>query len=260
MFGDRALAERHVRLRSGKRTATAAAELWPEMQPTHMEFQGCSASFTGDGSPLSQVNGFGFFQLPTDEALEAIRAFYRGRTPEFEVVMNPFGPTDSWNMVLAAGARLATFESVLVRTTANPPDVQESVEIEEVGPADLALWGEVSTEAFFGIPQPPIAEPLKQLMMAMPSHRRYLAYVQRRPAAAGSLLLDHGVAFLGGAAVLPEFRGMGIQRALIAKRLQDAAQAEIAFIEATPGSVSQRNAEQMGFKLMFQQASLMLSP
>lgn len=259
MFGNRELAEAHVQLRMSGATAQTAGKLWPDLGETYAQIAGCSAAFVGDGSPLSQVNGFGFHKKPDAEELEAIRAFYRGRTQEFEVVMNPFAVADAWNMLFEAGAKLQTFESVLFRQTGHFDPANLDIDVEEVGPDTLDLWGRVSTEAFFGPEPPPFAEDLATLLKAVPNHRRYIAYVDREPAAAASLVERRGYAFLGGAAVLPEFRGRGIQRALISHRMLAAAdQCHTAFVEALPGSVSQRNAEQLGFKLAFTQASLMM--
>ena len=56
-----------------------------------------------------------------------------------------------------------------------------------------------------------------------------------------------------GAATLPEFRGRGVQTALINRRLWAAAQqgSEYAVVSTTPGSGSQRNMERRGFRLAY---------
>lgn len=259
MFGNRELAEAHVQLRMSGTTAQTARKLWPELGETNAHVAGCSLAFTGDGSPLTQVNGFGFYKKPEPEDLEAIRSFYRGRTEAFEMVMNPFAMADAWNMLFEAGARLQSFESVLFRQTGHFDAANLDVEVEEIGPDGLDLWGRVSTEAFFGPEPPPFADDLAALLKAVPDHRRFVAYVDREPAATASLVERRGFAFLGGAAVLPEFRGRGIQRALISHRMLAASErCHTAFVEALPGSVSQRNAEQLGFRLGFSQASLLM--
>ncbi|MBI5706911.1 MAG: GNAT family N-acetyltransferase [Armatimonadetes bacterium] len=259
MFGNRELAEAHVQLRMSSSTAKTAGKLWPDLGETHAQIAGCSAAFAGDGSPLTQVNGFGFYRKPEPEDLEAVRAFYRGRTQEFEVVMNPFAVPEAWNMLFEAGAKLQTFESVLFRQTGHFDPANLDVEVQEVRPEDLDLWGRLSTEAFFGTNPPPFADDLATLLKAVPDYRRFIAYVNREPAATASLIERRGYAFLGGAAVLEEFRGHGIQRALISHRMLAVSErCHTAFVEALPGSVSQRNAEQLGFRLAFSQASLMM--
>ncbi|OLV19283.1 GNAT family N-acetyltransferase [Deinococcus marmoris] len=79
--------------------------------------------------------------------------------------------------------------------------------------------------------------------------RRFLACVDGQPAAA-ALSVQNGVAYLAGAATLPEFRGRGLQAALIHCRLNNAAQScELVTVTTAFASGSQRNLERYGFRV-----------
>jgi len=60
-------------------------------------------------------------------------------------------------------------------------------------------------------------------------------------------------AILSGAGVLPRFRGLGVQRALIAARLRYAKEkgADVAASSTLPNSVSQKNLERFGFRILY---------
>ena len=70
------------------------------------------------------------------------------------------------------------------------------------------------------------------------------------------------VAWLGGAAVLPEARGLGIQRALILERVRRAADAacRTAMATANAGSVSAANLEAMGIPRVWTRARYRVEP
>jgi GNAT superfamily N-acetyltransferase len=58
---------------------------------------------------------------------------------------------------------------------------------------------------------------------------------------------------------LPEFRQRGVQSALIARRLHEAAKAgcEYAVVSTNPGSGSQRNMERRGFRVAYTKLVMM---
>ena len=74
---------------------------------------------------------------------------------------------------------------------------------------------------------------------------------------AASRITD-GVAQMIGAATAPEHRRRGIQTALLATRLADAAEAgcDIAVVTTGPGSKSQQNVQRQGFHLLYTRAVL----
>ena len=86
--------------------------------------------------------------------------------------------------------------------------------------------------------------------------RLYLAHVGETPAGAGMLALDDGVGYLANASTLPEYRRQGVQTALIARRIADAAAADCELVcsGADFGSTSQRNLERAGLRIAYTKA------
>lgn len=89
----------------------------------------------------------------------------------------------------------------------------------------------------------------------------YVSYLARRdgkPAGGGAVFFGEGVAHLCGAATLPAHRRRGVQSALLARRLRDAAArgCDIAVVVTQPGSKSQENVMKRGFTLLYTRAIL----
>jgi ribosomal protein S18 acetylase RimI-like enzyme len=80
--------------------------------------------------------------------------------------------------------------------------------------------------------------------------RCYAALVDGRPVAGGAMHVHEGVATLAAAGTLPEYRGRGIQSALLRRRIADAGAAgcDLVVCSASPGSTSQRNQERVGLR------------
>ncbi len=87
---------------------------------------------------------------------------------------------------------------------------------------------------------------------------RYLAYRDGAVAGGASLRVCDGVAQLCGAATMPAHRRRGVQTALLAARLADAARqgCDIAVVTTQPGSKSQQNVQRQGFEPLYTRAIL----
>ena len=81
----------------------------------------------------------------------------------------------------------------------------------------------------------------------------FLAELDGRPGAAGSLCIHNGVALFSGSATIPEMRRRGLQAALIQERMRYAFEygCDLALMAAEAGSDSQRNAERKGFRIAY---------
>jgi GNAT superfamily N-acetyltransferase len=213
------------------------------------------AFFAGEGSPLTQANG----ELPPLD-IEAISGFYRGRVAEWEAIVTPFAHPSALASLIERGARPLGWESVLYRPYASLLEAEappEKLRIVEALGDLLPVWSAIALRGFFGDDPGQNAVDLARIMEHAAGMRRYVAYWDGEPAAAATLNLIDGVAFLGGMATLPEFRGRGIQRALIQRRLVDGQpDADVATVGASAGSSSQRNAERRGFHLAWTQLSM----
>jgi len=81
-------------------------------------------------------------------------------------------------------------------------------------------------------------------------HHRFVAEIEGRPVAAGSVHTHRGVGWLRAGSVLPEFRGLGLQRALIGARVAHARRAGCDLVGAStvPDGASAGNVERLGFE------------
>jgi GNAT superfamily N-acetyltransferase len=87
---------------------------------------------------------------------------------------------------------------------------------------------------------------------------RYVAVRSGVIAGAGSLRIAEGIAQFTGAATAPAHRRRGIQTALLASRLADAAAVgcDLAVVTTPPGSGSQANVQRRGFDVLYTRAVL----
>jgi predicted acetyltransferase len=81
---------------------------------------------------------------------------------------------------------------------------------------------------------------------------RYLARVDGVPVGGGAAYLVDGMVGLTGTATVPSHRGGGVQHAVVAEMLRDAAgRADLAMATTEPGSRSQRTFERFGFQVIY---------
>ena len=189
-----------------------------------------------------------------DHVIDELVAWYRERSAACYIRLSPVFSSDRLLAALArAGLRQSGFMSVLFgkpRPASTPPPTDTRIDVVKVSDLDvfLDLWTAGAPEA---------ERPLRQ-RLARAEFARWCCFVARvddRPAAHAALYLDHpsSTAVLAAAATLPDFRGRGCQAALLHARLAEAARhgCELAVVEATPGSTSQRNLERVDLRLAY---------
>lgn len=116
---------------------------------------------------------------------------------------------------------------------------------DEVGP-----WGTIiAAAADLPDPVPAAWRALEAPLADTAHHHRFLAELDGGAVGAASLHVHRRVGWLRAATVLPEARGLGIQRALIGARLAHAARlgCDVAGSLAEAGGVSAANLSQLGF-------------
>ena len=130
-----------------------------------------------------------------------------------------------------------------------------NVEIVRVEEESLEPWVDVVLRCFFDRPEdaPPALRDGAIAMGMVPGVTAWLARVDGHPAGGGSLMIHEGLALICGDGTLPDFRHQGVQTALLRARLAHAVAAgcDLAVICTQPGSGSQRNAERLGFRVVY---------
>ena len=125
--------------------------------------------------------------------------------------------------------------------------------------ADRGPWMQAIAKGFSQ--EIPVAEEVFGGFAALPGALAFLARIEGEVVGGcgGRIIPEARIAALFGTATLPEFRGRGVQSALIALRLHEAAKAgcEYAVVSTNPGSGSQRNMERRGFRVAYTKVVMM---
>jgi MOSC domain-containing protein YiiM/GNAT superfamily N-acetyltransferase len=129
----------------------------------------------------------------------------------------------------------------------------EGLTIRRLGEGETSAWDQVHDAASSGGIDPGASNPWPAVSASLAKLPRWiflLANLDGRPAGAGLVFLTGRTGWLRAGAVVPEARGRGIQRALLAARARLAAAEGCDLLGATAevGSVSARNLERMGFE------------
>ena len=231
------------------------------------------ASFAEEDSPFNKVAGLGFGGMPGPAALDEIERAFAARGAPVQIELAHLADPAIGALLTGRGYRLVSFENVLgLALTGEPERVTPAgIEVRPSGGDEFETWLGVQADA--------VAHPDTQ---GVPAHeefpREVIVRAERDLAAAGvaryaalaggvivggaSFHLAEGVAQLTGAATAPAHRRRGVQTALLAARLADAAAAgcDIAVVTTQPGSKSQQNVQRRGFDLLYTRAILVKRP
>jgi ribosomal protein S18 acetylase RimI-like enzyme len=127
--------------------------------------------------------------------------------------------------------------------TEPPAQVDVDVEVRRATTAEEHLAAARIAAVAFGGPEPEEARPADD-----PRNVVYLAYADGKPVAGASASFgEHGVSLFGGS-TLPEARGRGAYRALVAARWEDAVERGTPVLVTQAGSMSQPILARLGFR------------
>jgi GNAT superfamily N-acetyltransferase len=275
LFCDTALAARIERAEARliARASDAARERRGDAVGFVLPIAGGVASFAEADSPFNKVAGLGFDGVPTEAELDAVELAFAEHGAPVQVELATLADPAIGALLTERGYRLVSFENVLGRSLADPPEpvAPPGVEVRRSGDGELDAWIAVVVEG--------VAHPNEE---GMPSHEtfpretvehaerdfaaagivRYVALLDGVVAGGGSYRVTDGIAQLTGAATAPAQRRRGVQSALLAARLADAAASgcDIAVVSTQPASPSQRNVQRRGFDLLYTRAVLVSQP
>lgn len=222
------------------------------------EIGGAIALFDGPSSHFSQSFGLGLFEPVTGAILDEMEDFFASRGSPVFHEMSPLAGVDAFRLLSERGYHAVDLTTVLVRSTASPIEVADSkpsdVTVRLARLDEMELWIDVAQRGWGDGPE--VAEHTRNSATSAflgGEARSYFAEKQGVFIGTAALGIQHGVSLMAGASVVPEHRGHGAQRAMMIARLRDAAAcgADIAMMGALPGSISQTNAEKMGFSVAY---------
>jgi GNAT superfamily N-acetyltransferase len=231
------------------------------------------ASFADHGSPYNKVTGLGFDGVPDDEDLDRVERAFATHGAPTQVELSHLADPTIGTLLTARGYRLESFENVLGRSLGGTeaPVPLPGIDIDRSADDEYDTWLGVMAEAAAhadsdGVPwheEFPRAVYLQAMRDAAGAGvRRYKAVRAGVLVGGAELRLVDGIAQFAGAATSPEHRRRGIQNALLAVRLAEAAAegCDLAVIVTQPGSKSHQNAQRRGFHLLYTRAILVRSP
>jgi GNAT superfamily N-acetyltransferase len=243
--------------------AETAASDWVETQRRYNpartlaaeNIAGGVAFFGGPTYPANQIVGMGLYGEVTPDDVDRVEHFYRSRGVPSTIVVSPLADAGLLTVLGPRGYRIAEFNSVLIRRIASNEEFRlpHGIAIERTSSETADIWAHAIAQGFSDIV--PVSPEIFVGFVALPGTLSFLARIDGAVAGgcSGRIIPEAQIAALYGTATLPEFRRRGVQSALIACRLHEAALAgcEYAVVSTQPGSGSQRNMERRGFRVAY---------
>ena len=271
MFADITLGARIDRA-EGRLVAQMAAEARSNARggAVILPISGGVSVFAGPRSPMNKVIGLGFDRPLDLNALREIENRWRERDEPVRIELSTLTDPAIAGELSDRGYRLRGFENVLARRLDDLPGPAafRDIAIDLVGKDDVSAWFDVAVDSFANmdgtgsvaddtLSREELARSLADLLGGM-AYSRYLARIDGQPVGEAALHVDDRLALLAGSGTLPAYRGRGVQKALVQRRLHDARDAgcDFAVVVTAPGSRSQDNVMRRGFELLYSRAIL----
>ena len=247
MSADRALARR---LEAGH--AHSATTSTPSVAVE--EVAGGWAIFHKVDSPVTQAIGVGLNGAVEPAELDSLEAFFHSRGSPAILDLCTLADASVIGMIQERGYGIREISNVLVRRLdpAEEFPATGDIGVEPVAADEMGSWARLVLTGFAGngdIPE----EYLGLLASPGPGLEAFFGVRGAMRVATGAMDVHAGLATLFGGATLAHARGRGLQLAMIRHRLKRAAQlgCDLASASVTPGSISHRNYERAGFRLVY---------
>lgn len=249
----------HVDAQSNAAYARAKASLYPQSGSTARVIGDGTAIFTGVRSPVNRVHGLGMTAAVTSSMIDTAEVFFNARGLAAAIDLCPLAHASLLPELGRRAYAVAGFKHVFHRTLdalADLPPAASHIRIEQVAAGNANLWARVVAGAFAG--QTDVDVDADALEVPLPNVIKeatvcYLAWVDDTPAGGAALAMHAGAAICYSTSVRPSLRRMGVQTALLTTRLRHACAAgcNLAVVQTTPDSASQRNVLRFGFQLAY---------
>ena len=219
---------------------------------------GC-AIFAGADSPLTNAVALGLNGPVSAGEISALENFFQCRGAHTAIDLCPLADPGFLHELGRRGYRPTEFNNVLVKRLAGT-EIAFTPRIRRALPDEADLWSYTVGRGFFEQPHLTTEEmDVGRAIFAMPSAMCYLSVAEHsEPAGGGASAIYSGLATLFADSTIARFRKLGLQRELIAARLNEAlAQGcDMATASTEAGSASQRNYERMGFEVAYTKLTL----
>ncbi len=220
-----------------------------------LDVAGGRAISFGPASPFSAAVAVGLDGPVTAADLERIEAHLGASGGDVHVEVIAFADPSLTELLGERGYALERFHLVWSRPPL-PLPAAPAADIREIGPGEEDLWLDVFGDAFLGAPPRGAVRDGFRSMTRAAGNACFVAFRDAVPAGVAIASCEGGVAQLTGAGVVPRFRGMGLQAALVRARLAWAAKrgCDLAASATDPATASQRTLEKTGFRCAYPKA------
>jgi hypothetical protein len=242
----------------GRAWAESTQSLLPDIGIETQGIAGGIAVFAGVGSQLTQALGIGLDGVVAADELERLEKFFfeRGASADFE--LTPYVDNSVLEWLRDRPYRLSEFSQVLALDLSlsfgeDEPLLQVTdgeIEVSIATPDEYKLFTHTVAHGYsHGAPVSERNLLLFEGSTRVPQALSFLARIKGQPAGGASLTMQNGIAGLHGGSTLREFRGSGIQTALILARLREARRrgCPIANTVTLPTGISYNNMTRFGF-------------
>ena len=246
----------------------AFTDLYRAASPEVAEAAGLAVSTVGDVVvlaasridvlALNRALGLGLTAPVSDRLLnDLLSLLAAGRSPRFFIPVAPINGHAKLQDALASnGVRHYNNWVRLSRTVSGiPDDAATNLEVRQIDRRSAGIFGEIVATAFG---YPPSVAALPGQAVGRPGWRHYLAYASGTPIASAAMYVSGETAWFGFAATDAPHRKRGAQRALVIRRLADAAAlgcSHVSVETAEDGVVkdapSFRNLRRLGFEIVY---------
>ena len=201
--------------------------------------------------------GLGLNRPATEDSIERIHAAYREHGIErFYLGVHPAARPDGIEQLLeTAGLKPDRGWMKFERGIDPAPAAESDLEVREIGEEHVHEFGRIATNAYGLTPDAALSV---RGLIDRPGFHLYMAFEGDTPVGTGAMLIDGEFAWFELAATDPEYRQRGSQRALLARRIEDAVNAGCMRLltctgEPAPGDPqhSYHNIEWAGFEPKF---------
>jgi GNAT superfamily N-acetyltransferase len=258
-FADLELARRLERTeaRSNAGFVEARAKAFPNVGAEWIEVAGTFAMFDRAGSPITQTFGLGMFEPVSAEDFDRLEVFFTERGADVFHEVCPLADPTTFALLSERGYKPIEFSNVLYRPISADLRLDaarnEQIRVSRIREDEVDLWAQTMFEGWSEFTE--VADFLRDLghVTARSKALPFLAELDGKPIAAGTLSINEAIALLAGASTIPSARRQGAQNALLEERLRYAATqgCNVGMMVTLPGSGSQRNAERHGFRIAY---------
>jgi GNAT superfamily N-acetyltransferase len=243
--------------------ARAFQEIRPEIGAEEQEICGGHMSFAGLGSPIGRATGLGLDRPLMADDLDRVEQFYCKHGAPAQLDLCPLHDPGVFEMCKQRGYSIAELNNVLYRpldANENPPAPPSGCTIRRGRAEEARELSAIVENAFFPEGPPEAFRDLLIPLYRMEGAVTFAASMEGKVVACGAGLVipEHRIFAVCGAGTSADYRGRGLQTALLHARLAAAAKAgcEYAVVVTQGGTTSQRNCERLGFHVAYSKVTV----